>query len=129
MQRYMMKSKVHRATVTGADLDYEGSIGIDEALMESADLLPNEKVDVYNITNGERFSTYVIPEQKNSGAMVLNGAAARRATVGDLIIVVSYCMMEEKEARGLSPRIIMVDEHNRITKGGPPKFIRQMTTR
>ncbi len=82
MQRFMLKSKIHRATVTGAELDYEGSIAIDEKLMEAADILPFEKVNIYNVSNGERFSTYVIKGRKNSGVICLNGAAARKASQG-----------------------------------------------
>ncbi len=125
MLREMMKSKIHRATVTGADIDYEGSIGIDENLMREADLLPNERVDVYNLSNGQRFSTYVITAEKNSGAIVLNGAAARCVTVKDRVIIVSYCHVDESELSSFKPNIIVLDERNRIAKGGRTKYIRQ----
>ncbi len=125
MLREMMKSKIHRATVTGADINYEGSIGIDENLMNEANLLPNERVDVYNLSNGQRFSTYVIPAEKNSGAIVLNGAAARCVTVKDLVIIVAYCMVNETELRALAPNIIVLDEKNRIARGGRTRYIRQ----
>ena len=126
MQRNMMQSKIHRATVTGADLTYEGSIGIDEALMEAANILINERVEIYNITNGQRFSTYAIKAARNAGEIVLNGAAARCAAIGDLIIVVSYCVMDEAEARACHPRVIMVDDRNKIVKGGRPHYITRM---
>ena len=105
-----MKSKIHRATVTDADLSYEGSITIDRNLMEAADLMINEKVDIYNCNNGARFSTYVIPGQK--GEICLNGAAARHVLKGDIVIIVSYAQMSKDEARHLQQRIVMVDESN-----------------
>lgn len=127
MQRHILKSKLHRATVTGADLNYEGSIGIDEALMDNADILPNERVEIYNITNGQRFATYTILAPRNSGEIVLNGAAARCVSEGDQIIIVSFGVLDEQEARSYKPRIIILDENNRIIKGGRAKFIRQVT--
>lgn len=114
MQRFMLKSKLHRATVTDADLNYEGSISIDEGLMEAADLLAHEKVAVYDITNGERFETYVIPGPRDSGTICLNGAAARKVARGDLIIIASYVAVDETEAAGWLPKCILVDEKNRI---------------
>ncbi|SMP13432.1 L-aspartate 1-decarboxylase [Desulfurobacterium pacificum] len=113
MKRIMFKSKIHRATVTGADLNYEGSITIDSKLLELADILPYEKVDIYNINNGERFSTYVIPGAPNSGEICLNGAAARKVQKGDLVIIVSYCELEEDEIDGFSPTVVLVDENNK----------------
>jgi aspartate 1-decarboxylase len=126
MQRQMMHSKIHRATVTGADLNYEGSIGIDEALMDQAGILPNERVEIYNISNGQRFATYAIVEQRNSGAIVMNGAAARCAAVGDLIIIVSYCLMDDAEARAHRPKVIMVNAKNEMVRGGRSQYIRQV---
>lgn len=116
MQRFMLKSKIHRATVTDADLHYEGSISIDEKLMEEADIAPYEKVDIYDIDNGERFSTYVIKEKPDSGTICLNGAAARKAAKGDLIIIASYVLVEEKETKNWKPKCVFVDGKNRIKK-------------
>ncbi len=116
MQRFMLKSKIHRVTVTGAELDYEGSISIDEKLMEAADLLPFEKVNIYNVSNGERFSTYVIKGRKNSGVICLNGAAARKASKGDIIIVASYVMVDEEAARKWNAKCVYVDKGNKIKK-------------
>ncbi|RUM43832.1 MAG: aspartate 1-decarboxylase [Desulfurobacterium sp.] len=116
MRRFMFKSKIHRATVTGADLNYEGSITIDSELLQLADILPYEKVDIYNITNGERFSTYVIPGEPGSGEICLNGAAARKVQKGDLIIIVSYCELEEEEIKEFKPTVVLVDEKNRPVK-------------
>ncbi len=114
MQRCMLKSKLHRAVVTDADLHYEGSISIDENLMEAADLIAYERVDIYNISNGERFSTYVIPGGRDSGTICLNGAAARKASRGDLIIIASYVTVEDGEASGWSPKCVLLDGQNRI---------------
>ena len=114
MQRFMLKSKIHRATVTDADLHYEGSITIDPLLMKAADILSYETVAIYNINNGERFSTYAIPGDPNSGVICLNGAAARKAARGDLIIIASYELVEEEELGGWYPRCVFVDEKNRI---------------
>lgn len=104
MNRIMFKSKIHRACVTQAELHYEGSLTIDEDLMDAADLLAYEKVSVVNINNGERFETYVIPGRRGSHVMCLNGAAARKAMIGDRIIVISYAMMSDEEARDTSQR-------------------------
>jgi aspartate 1-decarboxylase len=114
MQRFMLKSKLHRATVTDADLHYEGSISIDEGLMDSAELIPYEKVDIYNISNGERFSTYVIPGRRDSGTICLNGAAARKASRGDLIIIASYVAVDDDEAKRWSPKCVLLDTNNKI---------------
>ena len=110
----MLKSKLHRATVTGADINYEGSITIDEGLIEAAELLPYERVDIYDISNGERFSTYVIPGKRDSGIFCLNGAAARKVTPGDLIIVASYVMVDESEAINWKPKKVLLDQDNHI---------------
>jgi len=114
MQRMMLKSKIHRATVTDADLNYEGSISVDQALLKAADILPYEKVAIYNVSNGERFSTYAIIGKEASGVICLNGAAARKVARGDTIIIASYVLMDESEYAGWTPRNILVDEHNRI---------------
>ncbi|OPY56701.1 MAG: Aspartate 1-decarboxylase precursor [Pelotomaculum sp. PtaU1.Bin035] len=111
----MFKSKIHRATVTEADLNYMGSITIDEELMEAADILINEKVQVVNNNNGARFETYVIRGARGSGVICLNGAAARLAQPGDTVIIISYVMIGRDEARTFKPTIIMVDENNKIT--------------
>jgi len=116
VRRTLMKSKIHRATVTGADLHYVGSITIDTDLMAAADLLPNEKVQVVDIDNGARLETYVIPGEPGSGDIYLNGAAARLVQTGDLVIVVSYVDLEDAEARTFEPTVVMVDADNRITE-------------
>ena len=108
--RNMMKSKIHRATVTEANLNYVGSITIDEDLMDAADLWENEKVQVVNINNGARLETYVIPGPRGSGVICLNGAAARHAQPGDKVIIISYALMTEEEARNYRPRIVLMDE-------------------
>jgi aspartate 1-decarboxylase len=113
MMRNMMKSKIHRATVTEANLNYVGSITIDEDLMEAADLWENEKVQVVNINNGARLETYVIPGPRGSGVICLNGAAARHAQPGDKVIIISYALMTEEEARAHRPRIVLMDDANR----------------
>ncbi len=118
MQRTMCKSKIHRATVTGADLNYVGSITIDPLLMEAADLLEYEQVAVVNVNNGARFETYVIPGVPGKGEICLNGAAARLAHPGDKVIVISYAQYDEKEMERYRPVFIFVDEHNRIAQAG-----------
>jgi aspartate 1-decarboxylase len=110
----MLKSKIHRATVTGADVDHEGSITVDKELMGVAKLVEYEKVDIYNLTNEQRFSTYVIKGEQGRGEIRLNGAAAKLVSVGDLIIICSYCHHEEKEVAKHKPVIVHVDEKNRI---------------
>lgn len=112
----LMKSKVHRATVTGADLNYEGSIALDEALIEAAGFLVGEAVHVWNLSNGERFETYVIPAQRGSGEVRLNGAAARLVQPGDLVIVVAFCWVEASEAKTHASKVVLVDEKNRCVK-------------
>ena len=110
----LFKSKIHRATVTEANLNYMGSITIDEELMEKAHILPNERVQVVDNNNGARLETYVIPGPKGSGVICLNGAAARKAQVGDTVIIIAYALMDEKEAKANKPKVVMVDEHNHI---------------
>jgi aspartate 1-decarboxylase len=109
----LMKGKIHRAVVTGADLNYEGSIGIDRALMDAAGFLKNERVEIYNVSSGARFATYVIEEPSQSGAITLNGAAARLVQKGDHIIIAAYAQMDEAEAATFQPRVVLVDEQNR----------------
>jgi aspartate 1-decarboxylase len=111
----MVKSKIHRAKVTEANLDYVGSITIDEDLMEASNLIENEKVQVVNVNNGERLETYVIKGQRGSGIICLNGPAARKAVVGDLLIILSYAAMDFNEAKSFKPVIIFPDTNNRLT--------------
>ena len=118
MMRIMMKSKIHRATVTQADLHYVGSVTLDAALMEAADLLEGEQVAIVDITNGARIETYVIPGPRGSGMIGINGAAARLVHEGDLVIIISYGMFNDAEARSLRPRVVHVDEKNRVVKLG-----------
>lgn len=114
MKRTMLKSKIHRATVTEADLHYEGSISLDSDLMEAADLVEYEQVDVLNITNGQRLTTYAISGEAGSGMVRINGAAAHLVNPGDLVIVASYAQFEEAELTRHKPRIVLVDKHNRV---------------
>jgi aspartate 1-decarboxylase len=116
MQRHLMKSKIHRATITSADLHYEGSLTVDENLLDAADLLPHEEVQVVNVNNGNRFNTYVIPGPRGSGVMQLNGAAARLGLPGDVIILISYGVFTADEAKRHSPRVVHVDDQNRIIR-------------
>jgi aspartate 1-decarboxylase len=109
----MLRSKLHRATVTRTDLDYEGSITVDAALMEAAGMLPYEAVWVWNIHNGERFETYVLAGRRGSGEICLNGAAARKAQPGDLVIIATFGWVEEQSAHQYTPCIVQVDVHNR----------------
>ena len=118
MMRIMMKSKIHRATVTQADLDYVGSVTLDAALMEAADLLEGEQVAIVDITNGARIETYVIPGERGSGVIGINGAAAHLVHPGDLVIIISYAMVTDAEARALEPKVVHVDAKNRIVKLG-----------
>src|SRR5258708_30198529 len=113
MQLPLLKGKIHRATVTQCDLNYEGSISVDATLLERCGILPNEQVDVLNINNGERFTTYAIPAPAGSGTIGINGAAARLAQKGDLVIIVAYARMQEAEAKSFNPRVVLVDGHNR----------------
>jgi aspartate 1-decarboxylase len=114
MKRFMLKSKIHRARITGTELHYEGSLSLDVSLMETAQLLPYEKIEVYNVNTGSRFSTYVIPAPRYSGEVRLNGAAARLGAVGDIIIIASYSLFDEEELKDFKPVLVYVDEHNRI---------------
>jgi len=116
--RIMMKSKIHRATVTQADLDYVGSVTLDAALMDAADLLEGEQVAIVDITNGARIETYVIPGEAGSGVIGINGAAAHLVHPGDLVIIMSYAVLTDAEARALKPRVVHVDEKNRVVKLG-----------
>lgn len=114
MLRIMMKSKIHRATVTEANLDYEGSLTISADLMRAADILPYEMVHVYNISNGERFETYAIEGAEGSGVICLNGAAARKGAPGDLIIITTYASYDAAELKEHRPKVILVDGRNRL---------------
>ena len=116
MLRTLLIAKIHDARVTEADLNYEGSITIDQTLMEAAGILPYEKVHVLNITNGARAETYVITGEKESGDIVMNGAIARMAQIGDRVIILAYGQIEEKRARDWHPVVVLVDEENRITE-------------
>jgi aspartate 1-decarboxylase len=119
MTRKMMRAKIHRATVTKADVDYEGSITIDRALMDETDLLPNEAVQVWNVTNGNRFETYVVEGERDAGVICVNGAAAHLVRPGDLVIIAAFSWLEEDEARRHEPKVVFVDEHNRIRAKRP----------
>lgn len=112
----VLKSKLHQVTVTQADLNYVGSITIDLDLIEAADLVAGEKVQIVNNDNGERFETYVIEGERNSGTICLNGAAARRVQVGDELIIISYCLVEKAKAKEMKPRLVFPDKNNRIPK-------------
>jgi aspartate 1-decarboxylase len=118
MQRHLMKSKIHRATITSADLHYEGSLTLDEDLMEAADLVEWEEIQVVNVNNGARFSTYIIPGPRGSGVVQLNGAAARLGMAGDLVILIAYGAFDEAEVAHFRPRVVFVDAQNRIVR--PP---------
>jgi aspartate 1-decarboxylase len=118
MQRTMLKSKIHRATVTQADLHYVGSVTVDEDLMDAADLLPGEQVAIVDITNGARLETYVITGPRGSGVIGINGAAARLVHPGDLVILIAYGIMDTAEARTFEPRVVFVDAGNRICGTG-----------
>ena len=114
MQIEVLKSKIHRATITEADLNYIGSITIDDDLIEAANLIENEKVHIYNITNGERLETYVIRGEKGSGIISINGAAARKVAVGDKIIIISYAIMDFEKAKSFKPTILFPDDNNKL---------------
>lgn len=113
-----LKSKIHRAIVTESDLNYEGSILIDQDLLNEAGILVNEKVDVLNVNNGERFSTYVISGKAGSGAVVINGAAARKVYKGDIIIIIAYCSLDQSELSDFKPKIVFVNQDNKIEYRG-----------
>jgi len=110
----VMKSKIHRARVTQAELNYVGSITIDQDLMDAADIIANEKVQIVNNNNGARLETYVIPGERGTGTICLNGAAARLVQVGDIVIIISYALMDREEARSHKPLLVFPDEHNKI---------------
>lgn len=118
MYRTMMKSKIHRATVTQADLHYVGSVTVDRDLMEAADLLEGEQVAIVDITNGARLETYVIPGERGSGVIGINGAAARLMDKGDLVILISYVVLSDEHARTFTPRVVFVDAANRVVHRG-----------
>ena len=118
MMRIMMKSKIHRATVTQADLHYVGSVTIDADLLDAADLLEGEQVAIVDITNGARIETYVIPGERGSGVIGINGAAAHLVHAGDLVIIMSYAVLDDAEARALKPTVLHVDSQNRVVKIG-----------
>lgn len=113
MMRIVLKSKIHRAKVTETNLNYVGSITIDEELLEAADIIPGERVQILNINTGDRLETYAMPGRRGSGEICLNGAAARMASVGDLVIIISYAIIEDSEAHSIKPKIIFVDDRNR----------------
>lgn len=113
MERFMLKSKIHGATLTGTELDYEGSITIDQNLLEKANILPGEQVHVLNINNGQRFVTYTIAAPKNSGIVLLNGPAARLGTIGDKVIIISYCQVPLEKAKDLQIKRVFVDDKNK----------------
>jgi len=114
MQRTMLKSKLHRVTVTHSELHYEGSCAIDETLLDAADIREYQQIEIYNITNGERFTTYAIRAQRDSGVISINGAAAHKANPGDLIIIATYATYNELELHKFQPELVYVDAHNRI---------------
>ena len=116
MLRHFLLGKIHRATVTRADLDYVGSITLDPLLIEAAGFMENEKIDIYDVTNGSRLSTYVIPGVPGSGEVGINGAAAHLVQQGDLVIIAAYGWMSPEEAETVGPRVVFVDERNRITE-------------
>lgn len=114
MQRIMLKSKLHRVHVTHSELHYEGSCAIDEVLLDAADIREYQQIDIYNISNGERFTTYAIRAQRGAGIISVNGAAAHKASAGDILIIASYAMYSELELQKYHPQLVYVDERNRI---------------
>lgn len=116
MQRTMLKSKLHRVTTTHSELHYIGSCAIDENLLEAADIREFEEIQIWNVTNGERFATYAIKAERGSGIISVNGSAARRAAVGDLLIIATFAQYEEHELAGLRPALVFVDGHNQLTE-------------
>jgi aspartate 1-decarboxylase len=114
MFRTLLKSKIHRVTVTDADLHYEGSISVDQNLLEAADILPHEHVHIWDVTNGNRFETYTLPAPRGSGTICINGAAAHLAKKGDVVIITSFLAVPEESARKHQPTVVLVDEHNQI---------------
>jgi len=126
--RTMLKGKIHRARVTQVDVDYEGSITIDKFLMEASDILPYEQVEVLNINNGARFSTYAIEAEPGSGTICINGAAARLAAKGDIVIILSYCHVPDDEAINVIPKMVYVDENNRIVEMKGKEWVEDLLT-
>lgn len=122
MRRRMFKSKIHRATVTQADLHYEGSVTIDEDLLDLADILPNESIEVWNVTRGTRLTTYALPGARGSGVICINGAAAHLNSPGDLVILATYAEMDDAEARRHVPCVVRVDEKNRPLRSQHPEI-------
>ena len=118
MQRTLLKSKLHRVLVTASELEYEGSCAIDDNLLEAGDIREYERIEIYNVNNGERFSTYAIRGQRGSGMISVNGAAARRAAVGDILIIATYATLNEIELAHFEPKLVYVDEKNRIKRIG-----------
>ena len=116
MQRTMLKSKIHRATVTHSELNYEGSCAVDDDLLEAADIREYEQIDIYNVTNGERFTTYAIRAERGSGLVSVNGAAARKAAPGDILIIASYSTYDAVELKHYKPVLVYVDADNRIKR-------------
>lgn len=116
MQRFMLRSKIHLATLTATRLDYQGSITIDQDLLDAADILVGEQVHVLNLNNGERLVTYTISAPRGSGTVMLNGPAARLGAVGDKVVIISYCELPDEEARTFKPTVVFVDEKNRVKK-------------
>lgn len=114
MQRIMLKAKLHRVRVTHSELHYEGSCAIDDDLLDAADIKEYQQIDIYNVTNGERFTTYAIRAQRGSGVISVNGAAAHKANPGDIIIIATYAMYSELELQRFQPRLVYVDERNRV---------------
>ena len=126
--RTMLKGKIHRARVTQVDVDYEGSITIDKFLMEASDILPYEQVEVLNINNGARFSTYAIEAEPGSGTICINGAAARLAAKGDIVIILSYCHVPDDEAINVIPKMVYVDENNKIVEAKGKEWVEDLLT-
>ncbi|UCE42902.1 MAG: aspartate 1-decarboxylase [Candidatus Aminicenantes bacterium] len=116
MKRNILKSKIHRAVVTEMDIDYEGSLIVDESLLKAADMVPFEQVHVYNITNGERFVTHIIKGEKDSGMIGVNGAAVHKASSGDVLIIAAYTLMDDEESSFFCPKVVLVDKNNKIKK-------------
>ncbi len=124
--RMMLKSKIHRARVTGVNLDYEGSIAIDKLLMETADILPYEMVHVLDVNNGARFQTYAIEGEAGSGSIAINGAAARLVSKGDVVIILSYCTVSDEEAQRIQPRLVYVNSKNAILSQKKGKWVEEL---
>ncbi len=122
MFRYMLKSKIHRAVVTDANLNYVGSITLDRDLMDAADIVENEKVTIVNNNNGERFETYVIEGERGSKTVCLNGAAARKVQRGDVVIILTYTLLSDEECKGYKPALVYVNEQNEVQKISPGSF-------